>query len=144
MSDQVASVFFSEVSKRFSFLVDEFGFCLPLLEIDETINFAFAVFLGKNLSIEFILDERESDVTCKIGRVINGKRTDRYEVDDQGELVRDYLSNMLRRRGIPTGFTSVKGLSLLQMIPVTLTDFERLLRKYGSDILADSPTALRP
>ena len=143
MNKQLAEYFLDQVSNAFAFLVSEFGFSSPQLEINEDIHFAFVIFKAKNLAIELILDEKESDVTCKISRMINGKRTSDYAVDRSGSRVREHLSSLMRRRGINDPlFRKVTDLSLDEQIPVILEDFVQMLRKYGQDVLCDSSAAL--
>lgn len=143
MDKQLAEYFFNEAAKTFAFLVDDHGFAPPLLEVDEKINFAFVTFMGQNLAIECILDEREADIDCKIARVIDGKKITYYAVDDNGVRLREGLFNLLRRRGVREHLlTKVGGMSFRDQIKVTLRDFAQMLIKHGQDILADSPTAL--
>jgi hypothetical protein len=143
MNKQLAKYFFDETYKTFAFLVHDYNFDPPRLEVDEKISFAYVIFMGKNLAVECILDEREGDVTCKIARVINGTKTSYYGVDEKGVRVREALSSLLERRGVrELIFTRVTGLAFHDRIKVTLADFAQMLRKYGVDILADSPTAL--
>jgi len=143
MNKQLAKYFFDEASKAFAFLVNECNFAPPRLEVEESINFAYVTFMGKNLAVECVLDERESDVTCKIARVINGRKTHHYAVDEKGMRVREALSSLLRRRGVRERiFTQVQGLEFCDRIKVTLADFAHMLRTHCADVLADSPAAL--
>jgi len=147
MDRDVADVFFEQTSKVFGFLVSEYSFAAPELEIDDKINFVFVTFTAKNIAIEFSYDEREGDVTCIIARVIDGKKaTYRDAVDEydtNGVRVREYLSRFLARRGVRRRlFTPVAGLDLRERIKVTLSDFARMLKDHGQVILEDSPTAL--
>ena len=142
MKSQISERFLTEVSKTLSFLHEEYGFGCPRLETELPANMAEVVFLGRNLAIEFILDERERDVSCKIARVVNGKKTNAYELDKNGTVVRDSFTNLLLRRGVRPKFTNVGQLTFEEMIPVTLSDFARLLRAHGNEVLSDLPTAV--
>lgn len=143
MNEHLSNYFFEETSKVFSFLVDEYSFANARLEIDNKIHCAFVLFVGKNLSIEFILDERENNIDCKIARVIDGKKTIFYAVDNKGLRVRESLSGLLRRRGFKDRlFSKVGGLEIHELIKITLADFAQMLKKHGLDVLSDSPTAL--
>ncbi len=143
MDQQLADYFFKEASKAFAFVVNEYSFATPQFLVNERINFAFAIFMGRNLALEFILDERENDITCKVARVIGGKKTTHYAVDENGVRVREALSSLLERRGVREClFTRVKGLDLREQIKVTLNDFAQMLRKHGQEILRDSPEIL--
>ena len=143
MDKQLANYFFEETATALAFVVNEYNFAPPRLEINENINFAFVIFMGKNLAIECILDERENDITCKIARVISGKKTTHYEVDESGVRVREYLSKLIEQQGVRERiFTRVGELEFRERIKVTMSDFARMLRKHGQDILNDSPTVL--
>lgn len=101
------------------------------------------MFIGTNLAVEFILDERDEDIACKISRVINGQPTPYYAVDPQGKLVREELSNLLLAHGIRGKvFTPVSNLSLRERIPITLGDYARMLQKHGQKVLDDDPEFL--
>jgi hypothetical protein len=143
MDQQLANYFFDEASRTFDFLVKDYSFAPPQFEIDNKINFGTVTFMGKNLAVECILDEREEDITCKIARVVDGKKTPHYAVDDKGVRVREGLFHLLTRRGVREKlFTNVGGLDLRDKIRITLADFAQMLKKHGQDILADSPEAL--
>lgn len=147
MDKQLAYYFFEEASKGFAFMVTEYSFAAPELKIDDVINFTFVTFMGKNLAIEFSLDEREGDVACVVAQVIDGKQATYHDSIDERDMhgvrVREYLSKLLERSGIRERlFTRVNGLDSRERILVTLTDFVQMLRKYGQEILNDSPTAL--
>jgi hypothetical protein len=143
MNKQLSNFFFKETSKIFSFVVSEHGFTSPQLTIDNKINFVFITFMGKNIAIELILDDRESDISCKIARVFDGKKTTHYALDERGVRVREYLSKLLERRGVRERlFTQVGGLEFRERIKITLEDFAQMLKKHGQDILNDSPTVL--
>lgn len=143
MDQQLANYFFEEAARAFDFLVKDYSFSPPQLEVDNKINFATVTFMGKNLALACILDEREADIDCKIARVIDGKKTSHYAVDDKGVRVREGLFHLLRRRGIRERLlTPTRGLELHDRIKTTLSDFAQMLKKHGHDILADSPDAL--
>ena len=143
MNNALVEFFQIEVDKLFSFLVTIYKFSAPQLSVDEKIRFATIAYKGKHLTIQFILDEREEYIDCKIARVFAGMTTIHYQLDNQGILVRQTLSALLRRKGVRQKlYTKVTGLSLVQKIPITLADYERMLNDYGKDILADSPSAL--
>ena len=143
MDEQLVDYFFSEASRALAFVVNEYNFSPPRLEVNEKINFAFVTFMNKHLAIECILDERESDIDCKIALVFGGKKTTHYAVDENGVRVREGLFGLLRRRGIRERLvTRVGGLEFREQIKIAMLDFAQMLRKHGQDILHDSPTAL--
>ena len=143
MDQQLAEYFFAEAATTFDFLVKDYSFAPPELEVNNRINFATVTFMGTNLAVECILDEREADIDCKIARVINGQKTSDYAVDDKGVRVREGLFHLLRRRGIQGPlFRKSGGLDINDAIKITLSDFAQMLKQHGGDILADSPGAL--
>ena len=143
MDTQLANYFFSAASNAFQFLTIDKHFALPTLDVDDQINFATVTFLGKNVAIECILDERDEDVDCKIARVVDGAKVLDYAVDKTGKRVRESLAALLRRRGLRDRiFHDVKGLALRYQITIILEDFALMLRTHASDILNDSPTML--
>ena len=141
MNKKLANYFFQEVSKAFAFVVTDHSFAPPSLDLDHSINFATVTFMGNNLAIECIFDEREADVSCKVARVIDGKKTLHYAVDDQGVLVRESLSSLVERHGRVPKFTNAGTLDLPQQIRITLGDYAKML-KDAPELLADSPNAL--
>jgi len=143
MDQQLADYFFAEASSTFDFLLKDYSFAPPQLEVADRIDFATVTFKARNLAVEAILDAREADVSCKIARVFDGQKTSYYAVDDQGVRVREGLFSLLNRRGVREPlFTPTRDLELRDKISVTLGDFARMLKKHGAEILADSPDAL--
>ena len=143
MDQELAEYFFAEAARTFDFLVKDYSFAPPELEVNNKIDFATVTFMGKNLAVECILDEREADITCKIARVIDGKKTSHYAVDENGVRVREGLFHLLERRGVrELLFTKTGHLELHDKITTTLSDFAQMLKEHGGDILADSPGAL--
>ncbi len=144
MDQQLANYFFEKASRALAFVVSEHSFAAPQLRVDGAINFAFVTFMGKNLAIECILDEREADVDCKVARVVAGKKTTDYAVDAAGVRMREGLASLLRRRGVKERlFARVGELDLRERIKITLADFASMLKKHGDEVLNDSPAALR-
>jgi len=90
-------------------------------------------------------DEREASVEFKVARVVNGEKAQDYAVDQTGNRVRDSLFLMLRKRGVRNFDLKSEHLAeqeIPEMFRIKLNAYGSLLRKYGKDILADSPTAL--
>jgi hypothetical protein len=143
MDQQLAEYFFKEASKQFAFLVKQYSFAAPGLEVDNRFNLATVTFMGKNLAVECMLEEREGDIECKVARVFDGKKTSYYAVDENGVRVREGLSSLLRRKGVQENlFRRVTGLLPRERINIILEDYAQMFKKYGHDILSDSPTAL--
>jgi len=141
MKTGLQRLFLEEVHENFGFLQPKFKGPSP--QLDAKTGIFFVVFIGANLAIEFILDERDEDIACKISQVVNGQLTSYYAVDAHGKLVRGELSNLLLAHGIRDKvFTRVTGLSFRDRIPITLGDYARMLQKYGQMILDDNPEFL--
>jgi hypothetical protein len=123
----------------------EYGFSAPQLETNEKIKFAYVTFMAKHIAVECILDQREEDITVKIVRVLDGKKTPYYAVDKKNAWVRQDLFGLLRREGAPAAGCLRKlesGLDFSDRIPRLLDNYAEMLKKYGKDVLDDSPTAL--
>lgn len=143
MEEQIAEYFFAEASKAFAFVVSEYAFAAPQLQVDGKIGFVFVTFIGNSLAIECILDGREADVDCKISRVVDGMKSTDYAVNEAGLRMREGLACLFRRRGVRDRlFGRVDELELRERIKVTLADFASMLKKHGQEILADSPSVL--
>lgn len=133
--------FFEEVRRRFSYLVRDHRFSEPVLEINPQIHFSTVTFMGKNLAVELILDPRDEWVDCKIARVLGGKKTKFYAVDEKGNRVRSELVETLERKGIQDiKFTkSKKKESFEDLVRSLLADYATILKEHGQEILHDSP-----
>jgi hypothetical protein len=142
MNKNLAKIFFELTSKEFAFLVDEYFFEPPYMDLNEKINFVTVTFMGKNLAIECILDEREGDVDCKVARVFSGIKTNHYAVNDKGTRVREDIASLLRRRGVRGKlFSDLRTVSKQDRIRVVLSDFAKMLKKHAPEVLSDSPTS---
>jgi len=142
MDKTLAQYLFDEVRKTLNFLVTKYGFHQPTLEVDEDIDFAYVTFMGQNLAIEFVLDERENDVTCEIARVVDGKKSTEFGVNSCGVRVRTRLTSILEARGVREKlFRNVGQLAFSERIPIIVEDFAAMLQKHGSEIMNDSEVA---
>ncbi|MGH8590270.1 MAG: hypothetical protein ACREXX_13375 [Gammaproteobacteria bacterium] len=143
MTPELTQAFFDECSKAFAFLVTDYGYKLPTLEI--TVHYATVTFIGKHLAIEWCFEEREAWIEGTVARVINGAPAEDYAVDEDGNRVREHLFRMLEKRGVQDfGLRShnLARKSMAEMFRIKLNTYASLLQKYGQDILNDSPTAL--
>jgi|WetSurMetagenome_2_1015567.scaffolds.fasta_scaffold42537_3 hypothetical protein len=102
--------------------------------------------MGRNLTIEFILDQREEDFDCEILRLRDGQRRDEYDwnfQDAEGMQVRESLFTLASSRaGSQQLFHKPGGLPFKQKVSIWLGDYEHMLRVYGQDILKDSPDGM--
>jgi len=138
---ELAQWFYREVSEKMAFLVDEYSFAPPVLRIDDTIHFAFVVYKGRNLAIEFLLDQRDEHFECRVSRVENGEVRDDYDWhyrDKAGLLVSQSVFMLLKSRtGGAELFHKPGGLPFREKISIWLGDYEHMLRTWGQDILED-------
>lgn len=136
MKTELQRLFFEEVKKNFEFLRAKFKGPFP--QLDEKTGIFHVLFIGSNLAIEFILDERDEDIACKILRVVDGQPTSYYAIDSYGRRVRGELANLLMLHGVRDKlFRQVTGLSLKDQIPIILGDYARMLQRYGQMVLDD-------
>jgi len=143
MDEQLVTLFVSQVREHFEFLVLDYGFAEPLVELRPDVYSAIVVFMGNNVAIEFVLDEREEHIECRIARVVDGERSRHYAVDENRRRVRENLFGLLRRRGVTNWISiSLAGLSLEKQIPRKLDALAKNLRANSQDILADLPGIL--
>jgi len=139
MKTELQRLFFEEVQKNFGFLQPKFkgpfvseGYCS--LEV---------VFLGDNLAIELVLDEREEDVSCYIARVIDGQPAPHGFIGPQGKRVRAHFYSLLIEHGFRGKlFTLVPGSPLKDQIPIILRGYASTLQRYGQKVLDDDPEFL--
>ena len=139
MEKKLSNYFYKKSSNIFEFLVTDHFFEKPNIEIDNKTNFATVDFFRKDIAFECILDERESDVTCKFVKVVNGQKATDYAVNEKGERVRDDLASILRRKGINERlFTKLnKQLEIAEMIKIVLADYAEMLKKFNKDLLGN-------
>src|SRR5207249_11855553 len=88
MTLELTKIFFDECSKAFGFLVTEHGFKPPTLEVNRLIHFATVTFMGTNLALECIFDERDAWVEFNVASVVNGEKAQDYAVVLTGNLGR--------------------------------------------------------
>jgi hypothetical protein len=141
MNTQLAHMFLDECFKAFAFLVEDYGFTPPVLNMNPSISFSTVTFVGTNLALECIFDERENWVEFKVAQVIDGVVAQSYAIDKKGQRVRESLFSLLQRRGARNFGLQEKDLSsvsTLEMFKAKLAAYAELLLKYGQDILSDS------
>ncbi len=139
MKTELQRLFLEEVQKNFGFLQPKFkgpfvseGYCS--LKV---------VFLGDNLAIELVLDEREKDISCYIARVIEGNPAPHGFVDPVHGRIRGHFYSLLLEHGFRGKlFTLPPGLSIKDQIPLILSGYASALKKYGQRVLDDDPEFL--
>jgi hypothetical protein len=123
------------------FLITDYGFSDPISEKD---NNTLTIYLKKReIAIEVYLDERDEMISFRIICLDDGKIPDCYRMNRKGKVVKEYLSALLKHRG-------VKDLSFNE--PTVISDLSKRenefrrsllietywLKKYGQDILEGS------
>jgi len=139
MGAELRQKFLEEIQKNFGFLQPKFKG--PFLS--EEYCSLKVVFLGDNLAIELVLDEREEDISCYIARVIDGKSAPHGFIDPLHGRIRGYLYSLLLEHGFRGKlFTLPPHLSLEKQIPLILSGYASALKKYGQRVLDDDPEFL--
>ncbi len=133
--------FLEECYSAFGFLIDDYGFTKSEVKVDK--GLVYILFFKKEIAVECILDEREDNVSVKIIRLENGKKPDVYKKNDSGKVVREYLTQLLIRRGIrDLKFEETEDMSRLSKRRAnyrkSLAGYARLLREYAQDVLDGS------
>jgi hypothetical protein len=139
MDEQLASYFLEKATAAFGFLTTDHSFSAPQVQVAHDISFAFVTFLATNVAVECVLDSREEDVTCKIARVVDGRKLGQAGVDEPG--VREGIPALLRRRGVRERlFTRVGAFPFRERIAITLEDFASMLKAHFKEVLDDLPS----
>ena len=141
MLNPIPQLFFQEIQKQLTFLVTKQDFKGPFSNFGQNNElYIYEVwFLGKNISIEFMLDWRDRSIDCYIAKLKNGNRPEGWLVSEQGDRVRVRLSTWIRGKGIKDRlFSNVNELSFEEQIPVAIGDYVRMLNEYGYTILENS------
>ncbi len=135
----ISKVFYETVVNEFAFLMEEYSFKGPFsdFKICEE-RYVYKIwFMGRTLAIEFVLDQRDEDVSCLIVRLENGQLPSGLYVNERGERVRVYLELWLREKGFKEPFLKVKNKNLTEKIDLLIRDYARLLRMHGDLVLQD-------
>lgn len=133
--------FLTECNNALWFLVEKHHFSGP--EVDADSNLVHVSFFKGDIAIQCILDEREEDVSVKVVRLEHGKKPNVYRTNEKGEVVREYLTQLLIRRGIrDIKFDDSPNFRQLSKRRANyrkaLKGYAGLLQKYGKDILDGS------
>jgi hypothetical protein len=140
-ANDVDAEFVAECANTLGFLVKDWGFSHP--EIDICSNVVSVTFYKKEIAIECILDKREGDISVKVVKLQKGKKPDVYRKNAKGNLVREYLTQLLIRKGIrDISFPDPGDLQQLARRRANyrreLFGYARMLQRYGEDILEGS------
>lgn len=140
MNSKLSNYFFEQSSNLLNFLVSDYSFNKPKISIDNRTWFTTVTFMGKDIAFECILDPRESDVSCKIAKVIDGQKTKYYAVNEKRERVRDEIVSILRRKGVRSKLLTKldKKMKIEEIVHTVLSDYARMIREY-TDTLLNNP-----
>jgi hypothetical protein len=143
MKTELQRLFFDATQKDLDFLVAEGRFKGPNPQLDARTGIFTVVYMGTNLAVELILDERDEDISCKVSRMINGSPALDYAIDGHGRLVRASLYRLIDAHGIQNQLlTSLKGLTFKNRIPILLAGYANMLKAYAQMVLDDNPEFL--
>jgi hypothetical protein len=144
MKTELRQFFFEAVQENFSWLLAKGRFQAPYIDVNQEISWlTTVVYLGENLALQLVLDERDEDVGCFVAKVVNGRPADAWKYDNHGNMVRGYLTTLLQRHAtedILSMFTRVPGKPLKERIPITLGDYALMIQSYGQHLINDDPT----
>ena len=139
MTSDLIQTFLSECSEAFAFLANQYGFnSPPILDANSSIRFTTVTFMGRNIALECVFDERENWLEFKIARVINGAKPEAYAIDHKGNIVRDNLFLMLKRRGAKDAEFKIQITPLSSVkdnFKFKLNLYASLLQKYGHQLI---------
>lgn len=135
MTDPIQSNFVDECEKAFQFLKNEYGFSGP--EISFAPNLLTATYFKGEIAIECIFDQRDDDISIKIVHLNKTKKPNVYRKDEQGKIVRDYLMQLLMKRGV-RDFKFPKSIPDQSEHQRIMEGHVRLLRLYATDVLSGS------
>lgn len=128
-----------ECKNAFGFLVTDYSFSGP--EIETINNHPIKVsYFKKDIAIQCGLDVRDEGEDVRIIRLLNGNKPNVWRVNKRGEVVAEYLSALLRCKGVrdfkyEEPHDSENLTKRQRSFRKGLLGDARLLRKYGQEIL---------
>ena len=137
--------FLRECDRAFGFLVEEFDFHKELSTAEPGLT--RVDYVKDGVAVECVLEARDLDVSVKIVRCSHGQLPTAFRIDETGVLVREYLTQLLLRRGIrDIGFPRLdhtpRVLSFQQRCRRALEGYAAMLRKHARDVLEGSSSIL--
>ena len=135
--EPVIEQFFEYVKKRFNFLTINYGYQKAVTKYDDDIGFAYVYFIGKKNAVEVIMDTRDKQVDCKISKLVNGKLTELYAVDNKGEVVREDIYDLLRKQGVHSRLlTKSDATRFSERFKIDVDDYVSMIKNYSALILS--------
>jgi hypothetical protein len=140
----ISKIFYQTVASECGFLGPEYGFEGPFsdFEICEE-HYVYKIwFMGRTLAIEFVLDQRDEDVSCLIVRLENGQLPSGLYVNEQGERVRVYFMAWLESTGFKGDFINynpneLRNKDFGEKIKMIVRNYARSLQAHGGPVLRD-------
>jgi len=137
-TDAINNEFINECHNAFDFLTSEYGFSAA--KIEDTPHVSLHVTYYKDaVAVDCSMDARDKYLSIRILKLSDGKKPEHWRVDECGELVAEYLLELLQKRvtkplpDIPMS----KDISKNQMeFRQSLGHNAWLLKEYGKDILS--------
>lgn len=138
----IFGIFSDLVLNEFSFLIKISGYKIIQNSIDERTGALKIIYAGQFTGIEFWLDLRIEEISCKICLLNNGQPPGLLNEDAAGNCVREGVWNLLVEKGVRTPLlTRVSSRTFEERIPIMLGDFAKMLQDYAH-LLADDPAVL--
>jgi hypothetical protein len=139
MVNQISALFYKTIEKHCNFLVTEYCFLGPFTNIySKNEIFSYQVwYLGKNIGIEFYLEERDEDINCMISQLTNGKRPEMW-TDDYKYNQRVFLGIWCDWKRIKREpYQKLSKLCFEEKIPILIDKQLSILKEFGHEILED-------
>jgi hypothetical protein len=139
MTTRTQEVFIKVTEEKFSFLLEK-GFTGPVLR--EVWPETMIYYIGRNVAIECVLDEKDFFAGCYICKVVAGQPVQVHAKNELGVRVRFLLSAWVTEQtDIPDSFYKKvsRKMSREEEIPIYLDNNQRMLQEYGQIIIDDSP-----
>ena len=141
LSEKIVKFFLDAVAKEFRFLVEEYGFSEPKTNLYAVeIKYVYMLwYMGKNVALEFSIEWIDLSIACFVVQLIDGVIPEGWNFDKTGNLVRDRIASWILDKGITEKlFTRQSSdLSIEERILLEISDYVRMLREHGKQILED-------
>lgn len=145
MNPEITKKFFEECNKWFGFLVLNHGYRAGVLDVDRTSRVATVSYVGRNLAVQCVFDEKENWTEVDIARVSGGKILNDHATNGQVGRMHEGLYPLLIRQGVRDFGPRDQKLSeqpLEELFRLRLSKDADLIRRFGGEILSDSSSLL--
>lgn len=139
MMTRTQEVFIKVTEEKFSFLLEK-GFTGPVLR--EVWPETMIYYIGRNVAIECVLDEKDFFAGCYISKVVGGQPVQVHAKNKLGVRVRFLIHTWVTEQSdVPDSFYKKvsRKMTWEEVIPIRLDNDQRMLQEYGQIIIDDSP-----